>query len=232
MNEAEFRRWNEEMVARFPSVDYYEHSHPVVRWIEGRRLAFLAREVDRLAPASVLEVGCGACHVLARMKAKLRVGTDISPAMLSASAERTAGQSIRLVQADARKLPFADGCFDAVVCTEVLEHVPDPAGIVDEVHRVLRPRGIAIFTVPCEGMIDAVKKVLAFLGLDRRLFSNVAELRAKGWHLHVFTLGSFVKLLAGRFRIRSIRRLPFVPLVLRYAAVCVSREGGTGGSSP
>ena len=43
------------------------------------------------------------------------------------------------VTAWADDLPFADGSFDCVICTEVLEHCPDPAAVVREVHRVLTP---------------------------------------------------------------------------------------------
>lgn len=45
-------------------------------------------------------------------------------------------------------LPFRDGVFDSVLCTEVLEHVPDPARLVDEAARVLRPGGCLVLTTP------------------------------------------------------------------------------------
>src|SRR5690606_22246129 len=43
------------------------------------------------------------------------------------------------VLADARKLPFVDGSFDAVLCLEVLEHVPHPGEVLAEIARVLKP---------------------------------------------------------------------------------------------
>ena len=45
-------------------------------------------------------------------------------------------------------LPFPDGSFDAVLCTEVLEHVPDPAQVLREFKRVTRPGGRVFITVP------------------------------------------------------------------------------------
>jgi SAM-dependent methyltransferase len=45
-------------------------------------------------------------------------------------------------------LPLADGSFDAVLCTQVLEHVADPAVVLAELHRVLRPGGWLWLTVP------------------------------------------------------------------------------------
>ena len=47
------------------------------------------------------------------------------------------------VAADATRLPFADGAFDAVIVAEILEHVPDDDAALTEIARVLRPGGIA-----------------------------------------------------------------------------------------
>src|ERR1700754_684513 len=44
-------------------------------------------------------------------------------------------------------LPFGDGSFDAAMLTQVLEHVPEPSGVVAEVHRILRPGGRLLVTV-------------------------------------------------------------------------------------
>ena len=45
-------------------------------------------------------------------------------------------------------LPFADGCADVILCTEVLEHVPDARVAISEMARVLRPGGRIICTTP------------------------------------------------------------------------------------
>jgi SAM-dependent methyltransferase len=49
---------------------------------------------------------------------------------------------------DGHALPFADGCFDAVVCQAVLEHVADPPTVVSEIHRVLGPGGLVYSEIP------------------------------------------------------------------------------------
>lgn len=52
------------------------------------------------------------------------------------------------VQADGAALPFADGTFDAVICGELLEHVPDPLHILQGVYRALKPGGVVLISVP------------------------------------------------------------------------------------
>jgi SAM-dependent methyltransferase len=50
--------------------------------------------------------------------------------------------------ATAESLPFADASFDAVICTEVLEHCRDPRAAMHEIRRVLRPAGRGFITTP------------------------------------------------------------------------------------
>jgi SAM-dependent methyltransferase len=52
------------------------------------------------------------------------------------------------VIADASDLPFEDASFDAVICSELLEHVEDPLLVVREAYRVLKPGGILFVCVP------------------------------------------------------------------------------------
>jgi SAM-dependent methyltransferase len=55
------------------------------------------------------------------------------------------------VQGDGLRLPFADATFDRVICSEVLEHLPDDRGAMRELARVLRPFGTMAVTVPRYG---------------------------------------------------------------------------------
>jgi len=52
------------------------------------------------------------------------------------------------VNGDARQLPFPDATFDRIIAAEVLEHVTDDTGALDELARVLRPGGVLAATVP------------------------------------------------------------------------------------
>jgi ubiquinone/menaquinone biosynthesis C-methylase UbiE len=52
------------------------------------------------------------------------------------------------IVSDITDIPVPDGSFDAVMCTEVLEHVPDPVAALKELNRVLRPGGYLLITAP------------------------------------------------------------------------------------
>jgi 2-polyprenyl-6-hydroxyphenyl methylase/3-demethylubiquinone-9 3-methyltransferase len=89
------------------------------------------------------------------------------------------------VAGNAMLLPFADGNFDAAVCSEVLEHVPLPGVLVQEVARVLRPGGMFCFDTPNRtwfarlGLISIAEN-LGWVPRgthDFRLFLTPAEMR-------------------------------------------------------
>lgn len=53
-----------------------------------------------------------------------------------------------VVLADAERLPFPAAAFDCIICTEVLEHIPDHRAGLRELRRVLRPGGVLAVSVP------------------------------------------------------------------------------------
>lgn len=109
-------------------------------------------------PVRVLDVATGPAGValsLARRGAPQVVGLDVTSAMLARAADRVAaaglGARIALVQGSAVALPFGDATFDALTFTYLLRYVADPAAVLAELARVVRP-GAAVasleFAVP------------------------------------------------------------------------------------
>jgi len=118
----------------------------------------------------VLDLGCGAGrHAFEAYRRGARViAADLDPgeltpvsAMFEAMrAEGEAGHSgaghsepgraaaAAALTADATRLPFADGSFDAIIAAEILEHVPNDTAALAEIARVLRPGGRVAVTVP------------------------------------------------------------------------------------
>jgi SAM-dependent methyltransferase len=108
----------------------------------------------------VLDLGCGAGrHAFEAYRRGARViAADLDPGELPPVADmlaamRSSGEAGRSsagtpVAADATRLPFPDGAFDAVIAAEILEHVPADNAALSEIARVLRPGGTVAVTVP------------------------------------------------------------------------------------
>ncbi len=83
-----------------------------------------------MAP-SILDIGCG------RRKAPGALGLDLTP-----------HQGVEVLADAGRGLPFRDRSFEAVHLRHVIEHLPDLPAFLAEVHRVLRPGGLAHILTP------------------------------------------------------------------------------------
>lgn len=103
---------------------------------------FLARQLAGLR-GRVLDVGAGQAPWRELLKHAEYIGLDVEKA-------RDFGmrRSPDIVYYDGGRMPFDDASFDHVMCSEVLEHVADPAAFMAEVARVLRSGGSLVLTVP------------------------------------------------------------------------------------
>jgi 2-polyprenyl-3-methyl-5-hydroxy-6-metoxy-1,4-benzoquinol methylase len=111
-------------------------------------LAFVQQWLDPDNHLRLLDMGCGAafstqCLQSLGFKA---VGSDLSHLFLQQG--RKSDAALPLTAADSYSLPFADDTFDAVVCYEFIEHVPDVAAVLRESVRVLRPGGRLLISSP------------------------------------------------------------------------------------
>jgi SAM-dependent methyltransferase len=114
---------------------------------------FQAQETLRLIPpeaSPVLDLGCGTAPLAPSLIARGQeyVGADRDAAMVSGANRRLTGGRGRVVQADARQLPFPDGSFGAVASLGLFEYLEEPVAVLSEIRRVLRPEGVAVLTVP------------------------------------------------------------------------------------
>ena len=114
--------------------------------------ADLANRIASKSPARVLEIAAGTGVVTRRLASALPAGvsiiaTDLNQPMLDQAAATGTARPVEWRQADAMKLPFADGAFDAVVCQFGVMFFPDKAKAYSEARRVLRPGGAFFFNV-------------------------------------------------------------------------------------
>jgi len=102
------------------------------------------------ASARVLDVGCGdGRHIVEAARRGCRaVGVDYDASELRRARGRLHAHRVDLIAADASYLPFHTDAFDAVICTETLEHLRDDVGAIAEIARTLRDGGTMLGAVP------------------------------------------------------------------------------------
>jgi ubiquinone/menaquinone biosynthesis C-methylase UbiE len=108
----------------------------------------LLEQLDLGRAGAALDVGCGPGIDIAEMARRMPddahvSGIDISETMITEARKRTAslGPRVSLRTGNAADLPYSDQAFDVCRGATVLQHVPDPARVIQEMARVTRPGG-------------------------------------------------------------------------------------------
>ncbi|MFC1650383.1 methyltransferase domain-containing protein [Candidatus Latescibacterota bacterium] len=195
---------------------------------ERRRMQVISRMVPGAGVRKVLDIGCGngeLSEILVRRGMNV-ISTDlgfnsIQRASLKINDRlklRPPGDaSIRFVQGDIYRLPYDDSSFDAVVASEIVEHLDNPRDAVSEVARVLRPGGYFIVSTP-------YKEQLRYT-----LCIHCNEKTPVNAHLHSFDEKILEDILAGAgftvsriskysSRFAELFRIPGLTFFLPYAA--------------
>lgn len=128
------RRWTDEHLGSTPFHASF--------WVR-RRLDGAVASSAPLAHGVLLDVGCGAKRYARIFTPQVDRywGLDYGPGTGYRGNKAD-------VYGDAGKLPLRSGTIDTVIATELLEHVPDPAGVIAEIARVMRPGAVVICTTP------------------------------------------------------------------------------------
>jgi SAM-dependent methyltransferase len=143
------------------------------------RRALLDAVIEAVRPNGVLlDAGCSSGYLLEAARRALPTATLIGVDLVAAGLRR-AHETVpdaQLLLADVCDLPLLDGVADAVVSANLLEHVPDDRAALGELHRALRPGGVAAIVIPAgPGTYDYYDR---FLDHERRYARG--ELAAKG----------------------------------------------------
>ncbi len=160
------------------------------------RMRFVRRVVQSVAAsqAVVADLGCGSgamlCEVLTDQPNWVGHGLDISEVAIDYSrrlarhkgvAERANFQTGCLMD-----LPFADSSLDVLIASEVVEHLPEPQRVFNELARVLAPGGLLLITMPVESHTPAHMHTLSraedLCSLIEKAGLTVSSLKTK-WHL-------------------------------------------------
>ncbi len=122
-------------------------SSPLFAFNLVNRDRWVAQQAARLpAGARVLDMGAGSCPYRALFAHCLYETQDFTG--LGDDQLRDGGYGRIDYRCDIASVPVADGAFDAILCTEVLEHVREPIKAVREMARILKPGGRLMLTAP------------------------------------------------------------------------------------
>ncbi len=120
----------------------------------------ISKELELEGGEQILEIGSGLG--LLGKAIKEEVGADMKYFGVELAynpAKKSKENFIEPTQSDVLSLPFSDESFDAIISTDVLEHIPDAQNAVKEIHRVLKPGGKVFFVIadPSEARFENVQ---------------------------------------------------------------------------
>lgn len=172
------------------------------------RLDFIKGVVESIPAerASAADLGCGSGVILSEILSMKPLwtgyGLDISEAAIKyarrVAEHKGVGERTVFRAIDIADLPFEDESLDLVVASEIIEHMPEPQRVVNEIARVLRPHGKIAITMPLESHTPAHFHALSS-GEDLRSLCEQAGLLVRRleprWHFgfgddrrHIFTM--------------------------------------------
>ncbi len=169
----------------------------------------------------VLDVGCASGRQIFRLAKRIGegYGVDIAESFIAEAQRSTVTQGLTNVHfavAVIETLPYSDEQFDKIICGEVLEHVFDKDKALVELHRVLKPGGTLIITVPnlnADGTWwGRLLRLLGFRSFTPMDVFSQDELHKHGdSHVREFSKKTMTEWLESRvFRVEDVTTVSFI----------------------
>ena len=173
------------------------------------RLRKCASLIESLPVGCLLDIGCTTGDWALRWRARgwTTSGIDVNRDQISLA--QTAGVDARFCDLNRDRFPFDDGQFDLIFAGEVIEHLVDTDGFLDEIYRCCKPGGNLLLTTP--NLASFENRVRLLLGMyPKWLNYNLTE----SGHVRGYTPRALKRQLAGH-GFRVLRHLgnwvPFIP---------------------
>ncbi len=212
-----------------------------VRFADKKRVDFIKDALKDSVPpaASILDIGCGN-GIISRAVGAMGytvTGMDVSPKAISNAISSNTLPNVNFKVADTGKLKPEPSKYAAIICSEVLEHLPKPSSLLGILHKSLKNEGLLIVTVPngtgprelfvtrpvqyfqkknniAWRLISSVKKLLGYHGIT--IQSAADDLM----HIQFFTVKTLFALAASSdFRIDVIKKSNFIEQVFPFSLI-------------
>jgi 2-polyprenyl-3-methyl-5-hydroxy-6-metoxy-1,4-benzoquinol methylase len=199
----------EQSVPTGNTYDKYGSTNPVVRRLMAGFERSLGELLDRAAPTTILDVGCGEGVLVEQWADRPGidriVGIDLEDEGLRAEWAKRQRPNVEYRVMPAENLPFENGSFELASAIEVLEHVPDPEHTVAEMARVAS--GHLLVSVPREPL---------WRGLNMARGAYLRDLGNTPGHVNHWSKRSFVRLLSRHGEVLEARSpFPWTMLLVR-----------------
>jgi SAM-dependent methyltransferase len=204
----------------------YRSSNPTRRWLHCSRRDWIINAIEntpRPGNQAALEVGPASgvyLPTLARLFEKV-VAVDIEEAYLSHVSSVTAmfpNLSVRVDDITESELP--DQAFDLVLCTEVVEHIPDSQPAIREMRRILKPGGVLVLSTPQRySPLELTGKIAFLPGIIEVVRLIYKEPVLKTGHINLMTAAEMTRQLTGvGFSIDASHKSGvYIPLLAEFA---------------
>lgn len=216
-NSEELAKWNDQMVLKYHKEGtLFESRNFILKSIEKRRVKLAIKLAEIKKEDIILDLGCGEGYLLSLLpKTKEIIGIDISRIVLSKARKLLRSRKdIKLMYCNAENILFRREYFDKILCSEVLEHTPNPKKVIKEIYRILKQDGILVVSIPNEKRIKTIFNILDKTKLKKILFAKRKE-KDYEWHLHETDINFLKNITKGLFHIIKIKKIPF-PIGYRY----------------
>ncbi|MBC7381726.1 MAG: class I SAM-dependent methyltransferase [Bacteroidia bacterium] len=201
-----------------------------------KRLDFIVDSIKALnnPDARVLDIGCGNGNVSLALGSLgyYVTGVDIDKASINAASAQNTFNNVKFEVLDANSFTMNE-VFDAVVCSEVLEHLNKPYELCESIYRILKTGGVFVATVPNgygprEMLITRPMQWLGRKGMDKQVngFKRMLGYDAKTLqssnedltHVQFFSVGGFSRLMEGvGFKKLEFRNADFIERIFPFS---------------
>jgi 2-polyprenyl-3-methyl-5-hydroxy-6-metoxy-1,4-benzoquinol methylase len=201
-----------------------------------KRLNFIVECVQRLNSPSIkiLDIGCGNGNISLALGALGYevIGIDVDPMSIEMAKSRNVFSTVSFQVLDANSFAVQD-VFDAIICSEVLEHLTKPKELTESIYKILKPGGVFVATVPNgygprELLITRTVQFLSRNGFDKIILTikkalgyhakTIQSSNEDLTHLQFFSFHAFHTLISSSgFTLLSYRNSDFMERIFPYS---------------